>query len=71
MFGGYTRPFSERSYGVFGIRFDAEIFILFGKMAIFNNHKYMVRYIYCLVWCRIARIIFISYMRMELAVVGI
>jgi len=71
MFNTYTRPFSQRSYSIFGIRFDTEIYILFGKMAIFNNHKYMVRYIYCLVWSRIVRIISIRYMRMELAVVEI
>jgi len=35
---------------------DAEIFILFGKMVIFNNHKYMVLYIFYLVWCWLTRI---------------
>jgi hypothetical protein len=67
MFNTYTRPFSQRTYSIFGIRFDTETFILFGKMVIFNNHKYMVHCTYCLVWCRFVGIVFISHMRMELA----
>jgi hypothetical protein len=45
-------------------------FIYFSERWLFStNHKYMVLYIYYLVWCWIIRFIFIVIMRMELAVV--
>lgn len=45
-------------------------FIYFSERWLFStNHKYMVLYIYYLVWCRIIWFIFIVIMRMELAVV--
>lgn len=45
-------------------------FIYFSERWLFStNHKYMVLYIYYLVWCWIIWFIFIVIMRMELAVV--
>jgi hypothetical protein len=38
------------------LRMDIGISILLGEMAVFYNHKYMVLYIYYLVWCWIVRI---------------
>ena len=46
--------------------------IYFSERWLFStNHKYMVLYIFYLVWCWVIRIIFIVIMRMELAVVVI
>ena len=46
--------------------------IYFSERWLFStNHKYMVLYIFYLVWCWVIRIIFIVIMRIELAVVVI
>jgi uncharacterized membrane protein (GlpM family) len=62
-------PFDRKPI-VFSVLNLIQRFIYFSERWLFStNHKYMVLYIYYLVWCWIIRFIFIVIMRMELAVV--
>lgn len=64
-------PF-DRKLITFSVLNLIQRFIYFSERWLFStNHKYMVLYIYYLVWCRFIRFIFIVIMRMELAVVVI